>query len=186
MGFVIQEYTLNIRLAQASDEPGLLQLIAGFRLSLAQVRGKERPLDLAAAGEELAEYQVRNFPIYVAENDAASLAGYLVCRVDGDVVWAESLYVAPQYRWQGVGSALYAQAERLALELGRDTPYNWVDPHNDKIIHFLQKRGYNVLNLIELRRPRPGEETMQKIRVGAYEFDTATDRIDSTILHDPT
>jgi ribosomal protein S18 acetylase RimI-like enzyme len=181
---------LNIRLAQANDEPGLIQLIAEFRLSLAQLRGQDHPLDLAAARQELAEYMGKDFPIYVAESasatfrGAASLVGYLVCRLEGDVVWAESLYVAPAYRRQGVGSALYAEAERLAQELGGDTPYNWVDPHNDKIIHFLQQRGYNVLNLIELRRARPGEELAQKIGVGSYEFDTATDQIESTILPD--
>jgi ribosomal protein S18 acetylase RimI-like enzyme len=175
---------LEIRLALVNDEPGLIQLIAEFRLSLAQLRGQDRPLDLAAARQELAEYLEKDFPIYVAESDTARLVGYLVCRVDGDVVWAESLYVAPQYRRQGVGSALYAEAERLAQELGGDTPYNWVDPHNDKIIHFLQQRGYNVLNLIELRRARPGEELAQKIGVGSYEFDTATDQIESTILPD--
>jgi ribosomal protein S18 acetylase RimI-like enzyme len=143
------------------------------------LRGQERQLDLAAARQELAEYQEKYYPIYVAEGDAAnpseasSLIGYLVCRVEGDVVWAESLYVTPQCRRQGIGSALYAEAEHLAQELGGDAPYNWVDPHNDKIIAFLQRRGYNVLNLIELRRARPGEETRQKIRVGAHEFEVA-------------
>ena len=162
---------VKIRSVQTGDEEGLIRLIAEFRVSLAELRGKVHPINLAAAKDELAEYAGKGFPIYVAESVTAALVGYLVCRVDGDVVWAESLYIVPDYRRRGVGSALFAEAERLAQELGGDTPYNWVDPNNARIIRFLQKRGYNVLNLIELRRPQPGEELTQKISLGSHEFE---------------
>lgn len=178
---------MEIRPVQTGDERELIRLIAAFRASLAELRGNTDSIDLAAAAEELAEYADKAFPIYVAvrsgatssadaASDAAALAGYLVCRVEGDVVWAESLYVEPEYRRLGVGSALYARAERLAQELGGDTLYHWVDPTNEKIIRFLQKRGYNVLNLIELRRPRPGEELTHKINVGAHQFTSLGDQ----------
>ena len=78
------------------------------------------------------------------------------------------------YRHLGMGSALYAQAEQLAQSLGGGNPYNWVDPDNEKIIRLLQKRGYNVLNLIELRRPHPGEELAHKVQVGSFEFERQT------------
>lgn len=162
--------SLNIRLMQAGDEHALMHLIAEFRQSLAMLRGKDSPLDPAAAGAELDEYMEKGFSIYVAEKDAATLMGYLVCRVDGDVVWAESLYVTPETRRQGVGSALYYAGECLSEHLGGDTVYNWVDPNNDLMIHFLSRRGYNVLNLIELRRPYPDEDLMLKIKVEKNEF----------------
>lgn len=161
---------MNIRPVQPQDIPSLIQLIAEFRVSLAELRGHPRALDLPAAQDELTEYQQKSFPIYVAETAPGELLGYLVCRVDGEVVWAESLFVRPDCRRWGVGSALYAQAEQLASELGGGTPYNWVDPDNDKIIRFLQKRGYNVLNLLELRRPYPGEEPKLKVRIGQNVF----------------
>ena len=94
-------------------------------------------IDLEAAKKELAGYQEANFPIFVAENDDGNIGGYLVCRVV-DVVWAESLFVSPEFRRKGIGSALYAEAERLAQELGNDTVCNWVHPNNDKIISFLR------------------------------------------------
>ncbi len=160
-----------IRLAQANDRKDLIGFIAEFRQSLAELRGKAWELDIESADRELTTYQGKEFPIYVAENQAGRAVGYLVCRVDAGVVWAESLYVSPTYRRQGVGSLLYAEGERLADELGSETLYNWADPNNDGIISFLQKRGYNVLNLIELRRKRPGEDINGKIRVGSNEFD---------------
>lgn len=162
---------MHTRPAKPHDAPKLIQLIAEFRLSLADLRGKVRELDLDAAHEELAEYHHKGFPIFVAGGERGELMGYLVCRVDGEVVWAESLFVQPDCRRQGVGSALYAQAEQLAQSLGGGTPYNWVDPDNDKIIRFLSKRGYNVLNLIEVRRRHPGEEPSKKVRVGDHEFE---------------
>ena len=161
---------MKIRPANVSDQQRLVQLIAEFRVELARLRGETHRVNLEAAGEELVEYQAQGFPIYVAESDDATVEGYLVCRVAGNVVWAESLYVRPEYRRRGVGSSLYAEAERLAQELGSDAPYNWVHPNNDRIVRFLQKRGYTVLNLIELRRPRAGEKTARKIRVGKHEF----------------
>lgn len=164
-------HTLKIRPYHSGDEQSLYQLIAEFRLSLAQLRDQSRTLDLAAAGEEFSEYLEKSFPIYVAETAPGALVGYLVCRVDGDVVWAESLYVAPEYRRQGVGSSLYGAAEQLTQQLGGDTLYNWVDPNNHTIIRFLRQRGYTVLNLIELRRASPGEKTPHKINVGTNEFD---------------
>ena len=107
----------------------------------------------------------------MAEDAAGGLVGYLVCRVEGKVVWAECLYVRPEFRRQGIASSLYAQAERVAEERGGTTLFNWVHPDNLAVIRFLKKRGYNVLNLIELRRRVRGEETTKTIRVGNEEFD---------------
>lgn len=96
---------------------------------------------------------------------------YIVCRVEGDVVWAESLYVRPESRRRGIGSALYKRAEQIAEEKGSDTVYNWVHPNNTASIHFLAQLGYSVLNLIETRKPRKGEVPSGRIRLGNYEFD---------------
>jgi len=125
-----------------------------------------------AARKELSEYERKGYPVYVAQVDGTEIVGYLVCRVDGNVVWAESLFVMPEHRRRRIGSALYAQAEALTAELGGETVYNWVDPDNDAMIELLVGRGYNVLNLIELRRARHGEQPERKIKVGKHEFDT--------------
>jgi ribosomal protein S18 acetylase RimI-like enzyme len=161
---------MHIRPAKPLDQEKLPNLIARFRFELAALHRAKSSLDLEAAQAEAAEYQQEGFPIFVAEDEAGDLAGYLVCRVVGDVAWAESLYVLPEYRRQGVASRLYAEAEKLAQDLGGDTLYNWVHPNNDPIIQFLQRRGYDVLNLIELRRPRSGEKPKRVIQVGDHSF----------------
>ena len=160
----------RIREARPEDTEELVRLVAAFRAELARLHGEERTPDPNAAREEFHEFQERGYPIYVAELEGEPV-GYLVCRVEDDVVWAEQLYVVPALRRRGIGSALYAEAERICRELGGDTVYNWVHPNNDAIIAFLAARGYTVLNLIELRRPLPGERPKRRIRVGAHEFD---------------
>jgi len=161
---------MTIRPAVAADEATLAPLVASFRVELAALSGRTITPDVVVADSELAEYWARGFPVFLAAADSGAVIGYLVCRLDGKTVWAESLYVLPEFRRRGVASMLFAEAERLAREAGAATLYNWVHPNNAAIIAFLRKRGYDVLNLVELRRPRPGEDPSGHIRVGGEQF----------------
>ncbi|TFH10102.1 MAG: GNAT family N-acetyltransferase [Candidatus Thorarchaeota archaeon] len=159
-----------IRPYHIADKEDVVTMIASLRVFLAKLKSIDRTLDLESAAAELESYLRNNFPVFVAEV-SDGLAGYLVCKIDEDVVWAESIFVRPEYRRQGIASSLYVEAERLTQELGGDTVYNWVHPNNNVSISFLKKRGYNVLNLIELRRPWKGEELSTKVRVEENMFD---------------
>lgn len=93
-----------------------------------------------------------------------------MCKVEENVVWLESIFVSQECRGKGVADKLFEQAEALAGSFGETTIYNWVHPNNDKMINFLAKRGYNVLNLLEIRKPWEGEILTQRIKVGNYEY----------------
>jgi ribosomal protein S18 acetylase RimI-like enzyme len=144
--FPAEECSLVIRPALPEDQDQLLEFIAQLQVTFSRLRGKVQSLDLIAAEKELAGYQAAKFRIYVALCSDDALTGYLVCRIEDDVVWAESLFVQPDYRRQGIASALYEEAERLAEEMGGDMVYNRVHPNNERTIAFLRKRGYTVLN----------------------------------------
>ena len=159
-----------IRTAEFEDEEEISGLIAQFRVELKELKGIKSYANIEQAKEEFREYMEAKFPIFVAEDSNNELLGYLVCRIDGDVVWAESLFVSDTSRRKGIGSKLYAKAEEIAKKLGENTVYNWIHPNNDKIIPFLLKRGYNVLNLIEIRKPWENEIPAQKISIGKYEY----------------
>jgi ribosomal protein S18 acetylase RimI-like enzyme len=159
-----------IRSYQPADRLALIPLIAAFRAALAALRGEERTPDLTAAAAELQEYSQQAYPIFVAELPPAAIVGYLVCRMDGDVVWAESLFVDPAYRRRGIAAQLYEAAEQLAAARGGATLYNWIHPNNEPIIAFLRRRGYDVLNLVEIRRPLPGEAALGRLKVGKHEY----------------
>lgn len=144
-------------------------LVAEFRVALKEFKGIVSKPDVAAGREEAVEYLRAGYPAFAAV-ESGEYIGYIVCRVDEPCVWVESLFVRPEYRRKGVASALFAKAEELAASYGEETVYNYVHPNNDGIIAFLKSRGYNVLNLIEVRKPYRDEALHTKMRVGEHEF----------------
>ena len=161
---------MKIEQLTKADVGGAAPLAADFRVQLSSFKGIVSEPDRAAGEEELLYYLERGFPMYAAK-DGERIVGYIVCRVDEPCVWAESLYVMPEYRRQGVASALFEKAEQLAASFGEDTVYNYIHPNNAAVIAFLRSRGYTVLNLVEVRKPYSGEELSKKIRVADTEFD---------------
>lgn len=157
-----------IKITQATDN--LAQMVALFRVELRSYKGIVSKPNVDAGREEMEEYLAAGFPVFAAIVDG-EYAGYVVCRVDSEVVWVESIFVKDEYRRQGIASALHSKAEKIAAFYGDDTVYNYVHPNNHRMIAFLRKRGYTVLNLIEIRKPYQGEQPTQTICVGEHEFD---------------
>ncbi|MEJ2248581.1 MAG: GNAT family N-acetyltransferase [Candidatus Lokiarchaeota archaeon] len=135
------------------------------------MKKREKKLDLDAAREELNYYLKNDFPIFIAVNENQDLIGFTVCRIDEDVVWDELLFVKSEERRKGIGSALFKKAEEVAIDIGGNTLYNWVHPNNYRSIPFLKKHGYEVLNLIEVRKRLSSENLTQKIKIGKFEYD---------------
>ena len=167
---ILKGTIMKIRSYENRDKTVIIKLIGKFRVQLAQLKGIRKEIDLKNAKEELEFYIKKSYPVFIAEDDNNTIIGYHVCRVEEEIVWSESLYVIPENRRKGIGSDLYEEAEKLVNELGGDTVYNWVHPNNEMSIPFLKKRGYDVLNLIEIRKKRPNEKITQEINVGKYDF----------------
>ena len=146
------------------------EMVASFRVELRSYKGIVSKPNLDAGREEMEEYLAAGFPVFAAIVDG-EYAGYVVCRVDSEVVWVESIFVKEEYRRHGVATALHRKAEEIAASYGDDTVYNYVHPNNHSMIEFLRKRGFTVLNLIEIRKPYKGEKLTQTITVGEHEFD---------------
>ena len=155
-------------ITQVND--ALAEMVALFRVELRSYKGIASKPNIEAGREEIEEYLSAKFPVYAALVDG-EYAGYVVCRVDSEVVWVESIFVREEYRRHGVATALHSKAEEIAASYGDDTVYNYVHPNNDRMIEFLRKRGYTVLNLIEIRKPYKDEKLTQTIAVGEHEFD---------------
>ena len=157
-----------IKITQVND--ALAEMVALFRVELRSYKGIVSKTNIEAGREEMEEYLASGFPVFAAIMDG-EYAGYVVCRVDSQVVWVESIFVKEEYRRHGIASALHSKAEEIAAFYGDDTVYNYVHPNNHRMIEFLRKRGYTVLNLIEIRKPYKGEKLTQTITVGEHEFD---------------
>lgn len=158
-----------IRISE-KDVPSLAPLTADFRVALKSYKGIPSVPDLSAANDELLEYLSVGFPVYAAIYQDEP-AGYMVCRIDAPCVWVESLFVKEEFRGSGIANRLIEEAENLAHSFNEETVYFNVHPNNHRMISFLNKHGYNVLNLIEIRKPYSGEVLTQKIPVGEHLFD---------------
>ena len=157
-----------IKITQVTDD--LAQMVALFRVELRSYKGIASKPNVEAGREEVEEYLAAGLPVFAAVVEG-EYAGYMVCRIDSEVVWVESVFVKEEYRRHGVATALHSKAEEIAASYGDDTVYNYVHPNNHRMIEFLRKRGYTVLNLIEIRKPFKGEKLTQTITVGEHEFD---------------
>ena len=157
-----------IEIRQANEI--LAEMVALFRVELRSYKGIVSKPNVEAGREEMEEYLAVGFPVFAALVNG-EYAGYVVCRVDSEVVWVESIFVKEEYRRHGIATALHSKAEEIAASYGDDTVYNYVHPNNHRMIDFLRKRGYTVLNLIEIRKPYKGEKLTQKICVGEHKFD---------------
>lgn len=157
-----------LEVRQVNDD--LAEMVALFRVELRSYKGIVSKPNQEAGREEMEEYLLAGFLVFVALVDG-QYAGYVVCRVDSQVVWVESIFVKEEYRRHGVAATLHSKAEEIAASYGNDTVYNYVHPNNHRMIRFLRKRGYTVLNLIEIRKPYKNEKLTQTIAVGEHEFD---------------
>ena len=155
---------------QCRDADRLAPLVADFRVTLNGYRGIASQPRVEAAREEIGEFLDAGFPIFAVE-DGDELAGYVVCRMDAPCLWVEHLFVREKYRRKGAATMLVEKAEALAAAMGEDTVFNFVHPNNLSMIGFLRSKGYTVLNMIEIRKPYPGEHLKTTIPVGDAVFD---------------
>ena len=166
----VQHEQMNVYNVGVDDVENVAPLIAQFRVELRSYKGITSKADIEAAKGEFNDYIKSGYPIYAYKKDN-EVAGYLVCRIDNEVVWVESLYVLKTHRKQGIATELFNAAEKLAISYGNDTLFNYVHPNNDNMISFLNKRGYNVLNLIEIRKKYKDENINEQIQIRKNVFD---------------
>ena len=132
-----------IKITQVTDD--LAQMVALFRVELRSYKGIASKPNVEAGREEVEEYLAAGLPVFAAVVEG-EYAGYMVCRIDSEVVWVESVFVKEEYRRHGVATALHSKAEEIAASYGDDTVYNYVHPNNHRMIGFLRKRGSDCLS----------------------------------------
>ena len=147
----------------------LSELLISFRAFLASLKNKEDKMSIKEGIEEIDYYLDKDFPIYVAQIDN-QLAGYFILKYDDDAVWLEHFYVKDEFRNKGIGSTLFKKAEEEIENQGYVNLYNWVHPNNDRMINFLKKQGYDVLNMIEIRKKFKDEKLTSEVRVDKNKF----------------
>lgn len=148
----------------------IMDMIREFRDYTASLKNRSTKYTLEKAKEELSDIQQAGYLIYLAVIDKEAL-GYITCKEEDGVYWVESLFTRASHRRHKIGSALYNAVEKYTQERGADNLFVWVHPNNQTMLQFLQSRGYNVLNLIELRKPWQNEQFTRKYHFEGEELE---------------
>ena len=90
-----------LEIRQVND--ALAEMVALFRVELRSYKGIASKPNAEDGREEMKEYLLAGFPVFAATVHG-EYAGYVVCRIESEVVWVESIFVREEYRrtaWQG-------------------------------------------------------------------------------------
>ena len=69
---------VNIRTFQENDKEAIVELIANFRVDLANLKGIKKEPNIDMAKEELKDYIDNKYPIFIAEDNENIIVGYLL------------------------------------------------------------------------------------------------------------
>ena len=144
-------------------------MVMEFRKELSLLRDAQKAVDLEEAKEEINSYLKKEYPVFAVSENGRYL-GYAVFRVDDDVVFLESLYVRKEERRKGYGRMLFEKGEEMAREMGNTTLYLSVHPNNEVMLNFLKEMGYEVLNLLEVRKAYPKENLKEENSIGKHNY----------------
>lgn len=144
-----------------------LQLVFEMKIILSRLNNSDKIVMMSEAVREAESYFTENRKIFVYKINN-KMVGYSVVKIEDQVVWLDWLYVDPDFQGSEVSSKLFDHAEEFSAKLGNDQLYIWVHPDNHRMIKFLKKKGYDVLNLIEIKKEKNNPK--EKISIFGNEF----------------
>jgi len=153
-------------------------LLAELRVYFGSLFNIDQKLDISSATSELEQYFTdKRFHIWVAKlpelEQEEGIIGFMVIKNEDEVSWLELMYVRPEFRRKGIGKAMVRKAEEIVKSSGQKTLYLWIHPQNDNVIHFLDKCGYNTINMVELCKDFDGNgqnEQNKTLTINSHKF----------------
>ena len=136
------------------DPESLCDMLRILHIIMNKLNQSEKIVMMSEAVREANGYFTENRRVFVYKIKN-KMVGYSVLKIEDQVCWLDWLYVDPDYQGKNIASKLFDHVEEISLKLGNDQLYIWVHPDNHRMLKFLKKKGYNVLNLIEVKKKKP-------------------------------
>lgn len=155
--------TVTIREYDVQDFVGLTNLVAEFFTFHRRINGRG-PLPPEEAATIIPKDMLQEFShILVAEPpDGKEIVGFCRIELHEGAYFLREIGVAENWRIRGVGTALLRAAEDYIQGADESNLYLSVVPRNIDAIRFFVRRGYDILNTLELRTEGPEEKTQRK------------------------
>jgi GNAT superfamily N-acetyltransferase len=150
-----------------SKSPEFIQMVYEMRIIMNNLNQSENTLMMIEATQEAESYFTNNRKVFIYKIDD-KLAGYSVLKIEDKVCWLDWIFVKPEYRGTDTASKLFDFSEKIAEEIGSEQLYVWVHPDNQRMLKFLKKKGYDVLNLMEVKKKKA--QTSYSISIFGNEF----------------
>ena len=134
-----------------------IDLVASrMRLTLIEVLGEEKGTNLYSLDWLKQRVLFHLDPsqstgqVFVAESSKTEIIGHFIVRIDCDdsgkeIGLGSTIYVAPEYRKQGVATTLLSTAEAWMLDHGMTEAVYYTATNNAKLINLYRRQGYEIV-----------------------------------------
>jgi len=144
---------IRIREVTKEDIENFAQLVLNFKNEHSHMIGGEGIFMLDDAMEEVRRYLARDDTGYfVALDSSDKLIGFRRWELHDDFYFTRELYIIPDARRRGIAKALVRHFEKWVIEKGQDIASISCTPHNIAMIALVYSEGYDILNMIEMRK----------------------------------
>jgi len=144
---------IRIREASKKDIRTLTQLVFEFRNEHSRMLGGGSNFTINDAKEEVERYmKMRDTGYFVAADSENRLLGFRRWELHDGFYFTRELYIIPNGRGQGIARELIRHFEKWVLKKGQDIACISCIPHNAAMISLARSEGYEILNMIEMRK----------------------------------
>ncbi len=157
------ENSVIIRAYDVKDFVSLTNLVAEFFTYHLQLNGRG-PLPPEEAATIIPQDMLQESShILVAETtEGKTVVGFCRVELHEGAYFLRELGVTENWQIRGVGTALLRAAEDYIREAGETNLYLSVVPRNINAVRFFVRRGYDILNTMELRTTVAEEKITRK------------------------
>ncbi len=157
------ESTITIRKYDVQDFVGLTNLVAEFFTFHRRLNGRG-PLPPEEAATIIPQDMLQESShILVAETvEGTYIVGFCRIEMHEGAYFLREIGVTENWRIRGVGTALLRAAEAYIKSAGETNLYLSVVPRNIDAVRFFVRRGYDIINTMELRTQVSEEKVQRK------------------------